>query len=123
MRNIRIWSVKSKDHHRLPGAALISRFLLVEESVINHVVRPIEICIVMKEREYEIFSVDRSGVMGQELAYPRQHQGDVYTSKIAEFGRIYSSTSRPSSNEMIGYSEGGNRWEGALNVSKISDRF
>lgn len=95
----------------------------MEESVVNHVICPVKVCIVMEERKYEIFGADIAGVMSQTLAYPRQHQGDVYTSKIAEFSRIDSSTSRPSSNEVIGYSEGGNRWEGALNVSKISDRF
>ena len=95
----------------------------MEESVVNHIVFPIEVCIVMEEREYEIFGVDRAGVVSQALAYPRQHQGDVYTSKIAEFSRIDSSTRGPSSNEVIGYSEGGNRWEGALNVGEIADRF
>jgi hypothetical protein len=78
------WSMKTEYDHRLSHGSVISGLLLVEEWVEHHLGLPVEVGIMVEERADNVHRRYSACISEEELANPREHQGDVEPSKITE---------------------------------------
>lgn len=124
MRNVRVGRMETQHDHWLSCSAVVAGLLLMEECIVDHVIRPVEVCIVVEEGSHQVGCVNATVVvMCNALIDPRQHHRNLYATEISKLGRVDATLRCPKFDGSVCQGKGSKVRDGTLDVQQVSVRL